>query len=143
MEAVATSAIRSKWGPTAFGKARRPSWAAFQPVQTHAKRASRIDFMLARFGAWPSATPELLPMGDPRARSLAACPFLLLSRPLSSTRPSRGRDCVMVSILLEEKVRIPAGIDDVEAFRRWARSDAFPEHGRFAFLQGTLWVDLS
>jgi Uma2 family endonuclease len=48
----------------------------------------------------------------------------------------------MVPIQFEERVRIP-GISDLESFRRWARSDEFPEQGRFAFLRGEVWVDLS
>jgi hypothetical protein len=49
----------------------------------------------------------------------------------------------MVPILLQESIRIPPGLEDLEAFRRWARSDDFPEHGRFAYLRGEIWVDLS
>jgi Uma2 family endonuclease len=30
----------------------------------------------------------------------------------------------------------------LEAFRRWARSDDFPEHGCFAYLRGEIWMDL-
>ena len=46
-------------------------------------------------------------------------------------------------IELEDQVSIPATITDVEAFRRWARSDDFPERGRFSFLRDKVWVDLS
>jgi Uma2 family endonuclease len=51
----------------------------------------------------------------------------------------------MVSIILTEagQVQIPAEVVDLESFRRWARSDEFPEHGRFSYLAGNLWVDLS
>jgi Uma2 family endonuclease len=49
----------------------------------------------------------------------------------------------MVPIILEETCQIPADIVDLEAFRRWARSDEFPEHGWFSYLKGELWVDLS
>src|SRR5262249_27073640 len=45
--------------------------------------------------------------------------------------------------LLQESIRIPPGLEDLESFRRWARSDDFPEHGRFAYLRGEIWVDLS
>jgi hypothetical protein len=38
---------------------------------------------------------------------------------------------------------IPPGIKDLESFRRWAKSDDFPERGRFSYIAGTLWVDLS
>jgi len=49
----------------------------------------------------------------------------------------------MVPILLEESVRIPADIVDLESFRRWARSEQFPEYGWFSYLHGEIWVDLS
>jgi hypothetical protein len=39
-------------------------------------------------------------------------------------------------------IRIPGDIDDLEAFRRWARSDEFPREARFSYLGGELWVDL-
>jgi Uma2 family endonuclease len=48
----------------------------------------------------------------------------------------------MGSIVFPEQVRIPV-ITDLSAFRRWARSDSFPEHGWFSHLEGDLWVDLS
>jgi Uma2 family endonuclease len=47
------------------------------------------------------------------------------------------------SVIIDEKVCIPASIDDLESFRRWARSDEFPEHGSFSYLNGEIWVDLS
>jgi Uma2 family endonuclease len=46
------------------------------------------------------------------------------------------------TIALAEDVLIPPGITDLEAFRRWARSDAFPEHGRFSWIAGQLRVDV-
>jgi Uma2 family endonuclease len=46
-------------------------------------------------------------------------------------------------IRVEDKVRIPTGIDTLDAFRRWARSPDFPARGRFAFLAGDLWIDLT
>jgi Uma2 family endonuclease len=49
----------------------------------------------------------------------------------------------LVPIELEQDVQIPPGIGDVNAFRRWATSDDFPERGRFAFLGHRLWVDLT
>lgn len=48
----------------------------------------------------------------------------------------------MSAIVLEERIRIPDDIVDLDSFRRWARSDDFPEHGRFSHLNGELWVDL-
>jgi Uma2 family endonuclease len=43
----------------------------------------------------------------------------------------------------EGPIRIPVWVCDLESFRRWARSDAFPERGRISYLNGELWVDLS
>ncbi len=49
----------------------------------------------------------------------------------------------MVPIMFEESVRIPADIVDLESFRRWARSEEFPEQGWLSYLRGEIWVDLS
>jgi Uma2 family endonuclease len=46
------------------------------------------------------------------------------------------------TIALADDVLIPPGITDLEAFRLWARSDAFPEHGRFSWIAGQLRVDV-
>jgi hypothetical protein len=39
-------------------------------------------------------------------------------------------------VLYDESVIIPDGITDVDAFRRWAHSEEFPEAGRICFLHG-------
>jgi Uma2 family endonuclease len=49
----------------------------------------------------------------------------------------------MTARFYEETVQIPAGISDLDGFRRWAKSADFPRHGRFSFLQGKLWVDMT
>src|SRR5437763_4671630 len=54
-----------------------------------------------------------------------------------------SRRTLMMSVNIEDKVRIPSDLTDLEAFRRWARSDQFPQRGRFAFLRDDVWVDLS
>jgi Uma2 family endonuclease len=41
-----------------------------------------------------------------------------------------------------DEVAIPANLDSLEAFRRWADSDAYPETGRYSWLQGQLLVDV-
>ena len=49
-------------------------------------------------------------------------------------------------ILLDEvdgEVVVPKGITNIQAFRRWAASEEFPRRGRFSFLCGTLYVDMS
>jgi Uma2 family endonuclease len=51
----------------------------------------------------------------------------------------------MTTTLVVERnsVTIPAWVDDLESFRRWARSEEFPESGRICFLDGEVWVDMS
>jgi len=46
-------------------------------------------------------------------------------------------------VLYEDEVRIPDGIRSLAAFRRWIRSDEFPDAGRICFLDGQVWVDMS
>ena len=46
-------------------------------------------------------------------------------------------------VLDAEVVRIPSWIVDLDSFRRWARSDEFPEAGRICYLRGEVWVDMS
>jgi Uma2 family endonuclease len=43
----------------------------------------------------------------------------------------------------QEAVRIPKWVGDLASFRRWAKSDGFPERGWYAHLNGELWVDPS
>jgi Uma2 family endonuclease len=38
---------------------------------------------------------------------------------------------------------IPAWVGDLASFRAWARSEDFPTEGRFAFLNGLLWADVT
>lgn len=49
----------------------------------------------------------------------------------------------MPYLLPEIDVTIPDGLTELDAFRSWAKSDDFPERGRFAFLNGTVWMDPS
>jgi len=44
-------------------------------------------------------------------------------------------------IRIAGRLDIPDWVQDHNSFRRWARSDACPEHASVAFLCGTLWVD--
>jgi Uma2 family endonuclease len=46
-------------------------------------------------------------------------------------------------VVIEEEVRIPGWVADLEAFRRWSCSEDYPDHGWFSYLNGELWVDLS
>lgn len=50
----------------------------------------------------------------------------------------------MVTLVIEsDRVSIPEWVKDLASFRRWARSDEFPETGRVCFLDGEVWVDMS
>src|SRR5437870_5026520 len=49
----------------------------------------------------------------------------------------------MAIVVPQIEATIPDGITDLEAFRRWAASDEFPQQGRFAFLNGNVWMDLT
>lgn len=51
----------------------------------------------------------------------------------------------MSAIIIEDRIRIPVpeAVGSLESFRQWARSDEFPVDGRFSFLKGEVWVDMS
>jgi len=42
-----------------------------------------------------------------------------------------------------EAVRIPAGVHNLDEFRRWCQEPEFPERGRIDYLQGDVEVDMS
>jgi hypothetical protein len=46
-------------------------------------------------------------------------------------------------VFINESFSIPADVVDLDSYCRWACSDQFPQHGRFSFLRGEVWVDLS
>jgi len=46
-------------------------------------------------------------------------------------------------VIQPEGVRIPAVLCDLDAFRQWARSDAFPDRGRIDWIGGEVEVDMS
>jgi Uma2 family endonuclease len=45
--------------------------------------------------------------------------------------------------VINEQVRLPTNLTTLDAFRQWASSVDCPERGRFAFLAGVFWVDLT
>jgi Uma2 family endonuclease len=49
----------------------------------------------------------------------------------------------MSTIVIQDSMCIPDWVRDQASFRRWARSDEFPERGLFSFLKGDIWVDVS
>ncbi len=46
-----------------------------------------------------------------------------------------------VGILFDNQIAVPPGINSLDDFRRWARSDEFPETGRIDYIRGTIEVD--
>jgi Uma2 family endonuclease len=48
-----------------------------------------------------------------------------------------------VTVVVEEKVRIPPDIVDLESFCNWAISEDSPEQGHVSYFHGQIWVDLS
>jgi Uma2 family endonuclease len=44
-------------------------------------------------------------------------------------------------VVVDDKITIPGWIDCLEAYRRWAESDEYPQSGWVSFLDGTIWVD--
>jgi Uma2 family endonuclease len=48
-----------------------------------------------------------------------------------------------VPIVVNNNIRIPAGIVDLASFRRWALSDSFPERARISYLAGLLWIEVA
>lgn len=49
----------------------------------------------------------------------------------------------MNAVVFEEAIRIPGTVQDLESFRRWARSGEFPERGQISYLKDEVWVDMS
>jgi Uma2 family endonuclease len=46
-------------------------------------------------------------------------------------------------VLISNRWRIPGGVNDLESFRRWARSRSFPKRGRIDFVGGRIEFDMS
>jgi Uma2 family endonuclease len=79
-----------------------------------------------------------------RGRSRAA------NRPLSPpsnaarVKPRNGQAHMTTTLFVDgDSVCIPAWVHDLNSFRRWARSDEFPETGRICYLNGEVWVDMT
>jgi Uma2 family endonuclease len=65
------------------------------------------------------------------------------SQAQDSRSTERNGHARLAEIVINGNVHIPSWVIDHDSFRRWAFSEAFPERGRFAWLDGRLWVDLS
>lgn len=49
-----------------------------------------------------------------------------------------------MNLVLDDTIRIPVELaSSLRAFRRWTKSDDYPERGEIAWLRGELWVDYS
>lgn len=62
-------------------------------------------------------------------------------QPVPASSPQPAATPITQSIVVNGDVCVP--VHDLTSFREWARSEARPERGRFAYLAGTLWIDLS
>src|SRR5579859_2864569 len=49
----------------------------------------------------------------------------------------------MTDVIVADEVCIPSWVNDLGSFRRWAKSDAYPERGWVSFLDGAIWLDMS
>ena len=49
----------------------------------------------------------------------------------------------MATMIVTESGRIPSWVVDLPSFRKWVHLGPVPERGRFGFLAGILWVDLT
>ena len=49
----------------------------------------------------------------------------------------------IAELLPQETIRVPAAAITLAGFRRWAKSPQFPERGRFSFIEGELFIDMS
>ena len=47
------------------------------------------------------------------------------------------------AVIFEEELSIPAGVSDLDHFRRWTSDETFPQRGRIDYVSGTVEVDLS
>lgn len=59
---------------------------------------------------------------------------------------NRARGNPLLPVIIQQEpvnVRIPVWVIDHASFRRWAQSSEYPDRGRYAFLDGELWVDTS
>ena len=49
----------------------------------------------------------------------------------------------MPAVLIADELMIPAWVETLADFRRWACSDDFPKHGRIDYIKGQIEVDMS
>ncbi|MBL8794758.1 MAG: Uma2 family endonuclease [Planctomycetia bacterium] len=68
-----------------------------------------------------------------------------MSMPAPAAARATSKRCAAAIVIEGEQgaVRLPACVVDLESFRHWADSDEFPERGRYCYLGGIIWVDVS
>src|SRR5471030_2292374 len=54
---------------------------------------------------------------------------------------SRATRMILTSDNVE--VKIPHWVKSIHSFRRWEKSDEFPEAPRISWIQGEVWIDMS
>ena len=71
----------------------------------------------------------------PQTSSTPHAPQEKLVPPSISAPPQRA------NVVVSERIIIPGWVDDLDAYRRWAVSDEFPQTGWISFLDGVIFVD--
>jgi Uma2 family endonuclease len=65
------------------------------------------------------------------------------SAPEAAPRPRQARPATFTVVLFEREVVVPASAESLDGFRAWALSDDFPQRGRFSYLDGEVYIDMS
>ncbi len=55
--------------------------------------------------------------------------------------PRLKRQHSVKEFIFAETIYLPPSFDDLESFRKWCRSDSYPERGDVFWLNGIIWVD--
>ncbi|MBX3440297.1 MAG: Uma2 family endonuclease, partial [Planctomycetaceae bacterium] len=61
---------------------------------------------------------------------------------IAPAAPPEQRSPSAKCVVFQDQIEIPLGIDSLDDFRQWARSDAFPTEGRIDYIDGRIEVDL-
>ncbi len=69
--------------------------------------------------------------------------FILPEPTLVVNSPPQKQSLRKCDVVIDDRVIIPAWVDDLESYRRWARSGGYSDQGWYSFLNGQIWVDLN
>ncbi|MBW3540095.1 MAG: Uma2 family endonuclease [Planctomycetes bacterium] len=61
----------------------------------------------------------------------------------TTSRKPTAAEVIRTQVLIEDRAAVPGWVQDLDSYRAWVKSDEFPQSGEFAFLDGTVWVDLT